>query len=161
MSKIIEILKNRNYTVVDENDQYILMKDTNHKNILIFNINSSLTINVIKIILKCMIDNNFDHSIVVYDGKITPSSNKIIKNTDLTIELFTHNEMSINIFNHKYYFPHIKVDETTKQLLLTKYGTKLPIILKSDPVIRYLNYKKGDIVKIIRKNNYITYRLVK
>ena len=161
MSKIIDILKNRNYTFIDENDQYILMKDGNDKNILIFNLNSSLTINVIKIILKCMIENDFDHSIVVYDGKITPSSNKIIKNTDLTIELFTRNEMSINIFNHKYYFPHIKVDETTKQLLLAKYGTKLPIILKSDPVIRYLNYKKGDIVKIIRKNNYITYRLVK
>lgn len=161
MSKIVDILKNRNYTFIDENDQYILMKDVDNKNILIFNINSSLTINVIKIILKCMIENDFNHSIVVYDGKITPSSNKIIKNSDLTIELFTHNEMSINIFNHKYYFPHIKVDETTKQLLLAKYGTKLPIILKSDPVIRYLNYKKGDIVKIIRKNNYITYRLVK
>ena len=108
-----------------------------------------------------MIDNDINHSIIVYNGKITPSSNKVIKNSELTIELFTHTEMSINIFNHKYYFPHIKVDNTTKNLLLTKYGTKIPIILKTDPVIRYLDFKKGDIIKIIRKNNYITYRLVK
>ena len=47
------------------------------------------------------------------------------------------------------------------QLLLAKYGGKLPIILKTDPVVKYLNFKKGDILKVTRKSDYIHYRIVK
>ena len=36
-----------------------------------------------------------------------------------------------------------------------------PVLLSTDPVSRYFNFKKGDIIKIIRKYDIITYRIVK
>ena len=108
-----------------------------------------------------MFDNNIKHCVIIYSNKITPSAKKIIDISEFEIETFTKDEMSINITEHKYYFPHIKINDQEKQQLINKYGKHLPIILKSDPVVRYLNFKKGDILKIIRKNNYIHYRIVK
>lgn len=162
MSKAIEILMNRNYNLVNTHDNYILMHDeTNNEDIIIFTTPDNLSITLIKAYIKIMHDSDIHHCIIIYQDKITPSAKKIIETTNLTIEVFTNTEMSINVFNHKYYFPHIKVDDATKNLLLTKYGTKIPVILKNDMIIRYLNYKKGDIIKIIRKDDYITYRMVK
>lgn len=161
MSKCIEILSNRNYTLVNESNNYILMKDQNNNHILVFNCNDNLTIQYMKIYMKTMIDNDINHCIIIYKDKITPSAKKIINISELEIEVFTNIEMSINITKHKYYSPHIKLNDNEKKQLLNKYGNHLPIILKSDPVVRYLNFKKGDVLKIIRKNDYIHYRLVK
>ena len=151
----------RNYVMVNDCDNYTLMKDTNDKLVIIFTCNDALTIHNMKLYLQIMSKHNISHCIIIYEDKITPSAKKIIDISEYEIEIFTKTEMSINITNHKYYFPHIKVDDTTKNNLLNKYGKHLPIILKTDPVVRYLNFKKGDILKIIRQNNYIHYRLVK
>lgn len=162
MSECLNIMYKRGYTLINKCDNYTLMKDNEQKMVILFECKDALTIHNIKIYLQIMSDHHIGHCIIVYSDKITPSAKKIIDiSSDYEIEVFTENEMSINITNHKYYFPHIKVDDNTKQNLLDKYGKHLPIILKTDPVVRYLNFKKGDILKIIRKNNYIHYRLVK
>ena len=65
------------------------------------------------------------------------------------------------IIKHKYYFPHIKIEGNELNEIVTKFGNKIPIILKTDSVVKYLDFKKGDIIKIIRKNDYVHYRIVK
>ncbi len=157
----MNIMLVRNYTLINECENYILMRDVDGNNIIIFNSNDSLTIHSLKLFLKIMNDNDIRHCIIIYKDKITPSAKKIIDISEFEIEVFTYDEMSINITNHKYYFPHIKINDQEKKELLDKYGKHLPIILKTDPVVRYLNFKKGDILKIIRKDNFIHYRLVK
>ncbi len=162
MSECLNIMYARGYTMIKECENYILMNDTNDEHVIIFNCDESLTIHNMKLYLQIMSQHNIKHSIIIYKDKVTPSAKKIITiSSEFIIEIFTYDEMSINITNHKYYFPHIKVDDTIKQNLLDKYGKHLPIILKSDPVVRYLNFKKGDILKIIRKDDFIHYRLVK
>lgn len=161
MSKVIDILKHRNYVLLHSSNDFTLMKDENENNIIIFICNDNLTINFLKVYIKHMNDSNITHSIVIYKDKITPSAKKVIETTELDIETFTTIEMSIDITKHKYYCPHIKVENHEANLLATKYGNKLPIILKTDPVVKILNFKKGDILKIIRKNNYVHYRIVK
>lgn len=161
MSECINILLQRNYSMVNESDNYTLMKDVEGNNVIIFNCNEALTIHSLKLYLKIMNDNDIKHCIIVYNDKITPSARKIIDISEFEIEVFTTNEMSINITKHKYYFPHIKLEDSEKKKLLDKYGKHIPIILKHDPVVRYLNFKKGDVLKIIRKDNFIHYRLVK
>ncbi len=43
-----------------------------------------------------------------------------------------------------------------------KYGAdKLPIILHSDPIVRYYNFRAGDILAINRADNTISYRIVR
>ena len=104
---------------------------------------------------------NVSHIIIVYKKKITPSTKKIINHNSIKTELFEENEISFDITKHKYYYPHIKVDDNTKKLLLKKYGNNLPIILKTDKVVKFLDFNKGDIIKILRKDNNIYYRIVK
>ena len=161
MTECMNIMYERNYTLINECDNYILMKDLDNEYIIIFNCNDSLTIHNMKLYLQTMSDQNISHCIIIYLDKITPSAKKIIDISEFDIEVFTHDEFSLNITKHKYYFPHIKLNDQEKQNLLQKYGKHLPIILKTDPVVRYLHFKKGDVLKIIRKDNYIHYRLVK
>ena len=42
MTHVIEILKNRNYTVVEQPSNYILMKDDKDEHILVFRLNDNL-----------------------------------------------------------------------------------------------------------------------
>lgn len=161
MSKIENILGYRGYKLVT-NDEYMLF-ERDEKKIIVFICKENLNIGLLKLYLKILDNIKYDHAIIVYSQKITPSSNKIletIKNI-YEIELFTEDEMSIDYTKYKYYYPHIKVSDEEKQELLKKYGNRLPIILQKDIIVRYLNYKKGDIIKIIRDNEYITYKIVK
>ena len=74
----------------------------------------------------------------------------------------------INILNHELVPKHIILTEDEKKNVMKMYGIKklnqFPKILKSDPVIRLLKTKSGDLVKIIRKSDTaqesIYYRVV-
>jgi len=73
----------------------------------------------------------------------------------------------IDIEKHELVPKHIILNEQEKEELLKNYGIslrQLPRILVSDPVIKLLNGKLGDVVKIIRKSptagETIYYRVV-
>jgi len=56
---------------------------------------------------------------------------------------------------HEYVPEHIILSKEEAEEVLKMYHvkpTQLPFILVSDPVIRHLNAKPGDIVKIIRRS---------
>jgi DNA-directed RNA polymerase subunit H (RpoH/RPB5) len=62
----------------------------------------------------------------------------------------------IDIEKHELVPKHIILNEHEKEELLKRYGIslrQLPRILVSDPVIKLLNGKPGDVVKIIRKSH--------
>lgn len=61
----------------------------------------------------------------------------------------------VNIKNHVLVPEHIKVSEKEKKELFENYGisfAELPKINLSDPAIRTLDVKPGDVIKIIRKS---------
>ena len=50
---------------------------------------------------------------------------------------------------------HILLNDAEKNALLKKYGIvlrQLPRMIASDPMVKLLNAKVGDVVKIIRKS---------
>lgn len=63
----------------------------------------------------------------------------------------------IDVLSHELVPKHYIVSEEEKQKLIEKYRiTKLsqfPMIKASDPVIKAIGAKPGDLVKIIRKSN--------
>lgn len=158
---IINNLKYRGYTLIRQDENIIFMKDSQDNVILVFVTYDVLNMGNIKDFIS--ISNSFDvnHIIIIYKNKITPSTKKIINHNNIYTELFEHNEMSFDITKHKYYYPHIKVDDNIKKELLQKYNKELPIILKTDPIVKFFDFRKGDILKIIRKHNNIFYRIVK
>ena len=65
-------------------------------------------------------------------------------------------EEEIKIEKHLYVPEHIKLNEEKVEELLKNYNIskkQLPRMLKEDPAIAKLDVKKGDVIKIIRRNN--------
>lgn len=61
----------------------------------------------------------------------------------------------MEIESHRLVPKHILLSEKEKEELLKKYGItlkELPRILSSDPMVKALNAKVGDVIKIIRKS---------
>lgn len=61
----------------------------------------------------------------------------------------------IDILKHDLVPKHVLLNEQEKQEVLERYGIslkQLPRILASDPVIKLLGGKPGDVVKISRKS---------
>ena len=72
-----------------------------------------------------------------------------------------------NILDHELVPEHIVLSKEEAEEVLKKFNIKpeqLPKILTTDPVVRAIGAKKGDIIKIIRKSKTaskaIAYRLV-
>lgn len=91
-------------------------------------------------------------------------SNDIYKN----IEIFLKKNMIFNITHHILVPKHILLTPEEEIELLDKYCTtksKLPKLLKTDPIAKYYGLKTDQICKIIRKSpevgEYVYYRLVR
>lgn len=172
-----ELLKDRRYDIeyIDTNysqkEQYIakaLLYETDDNNslrtskkILGF-ICEDLKLNIksIKDKLSIMNKENSTHCIIIYRDNVTSSAKKSLDIIDHKIELFSLNELQLNITRHRLVPIHEKVVDNDL-LNLEKYKNKLPILLATDPISRYYGYKKGDFIKITRKNGLVIYRQVK
>ncbi|MFH8080431.1 MAG: DNA-directed RNA polymerase subunit H [Candidatus Aenigmatarchaeota archaeon] len=77
-------------------------------------------------------------------------------------------ETNINILEHELVPKHYIVSEEEKQKILEKYKitklNQLPQIKSTDPVVKALGAKPGDLIKIIRKSSIakevVYYRIV-
>jgi len=61
----------------------------------------------------------------------------------------------LEISKHEFVPKHILLKEEEKEEVLRRYGVtlrQLPRILETDPAIKEMNPKPGDVVKIIRKS---------
>jgi DNA-directed RNA polymerase subunit H (RpoH/RPB5) len=75
------------------------------------------------------------------------------------IETIKYTNMLYNPTKHNYFNKHMKIINFDQKY--KKYKLKLPIILKNDVACRWYGYNINDIIKIIRKDNTIFYRIVK
>ena len=85
---------------------------------------------------------------------------------NIRIELFSRDEMQFNIMKHELVPHHIKLSpeevvKLRKELKCPKQELKIPTMLTTDPVARFYGYGEGNCIKIIRKNGYVMYRIVK
>lgn len=102
------------------------------------------------------------HGIIVYQSAITSSTKKIIDNLfQFRIEIFEMRHLLYDIIAFRYYCPHELVPQEEALLLKKKFGHSFPGLLKTDPVVRYFGFNKGDIIKIFRQNDTIAYRIVR
>ena len=106
--------------------------------------------------LKKYLDDS-NHIILIFKEKINNLNIKNIKdNTNVFVEIFMIKELQYNISRHMLVPKHeIVEDEKEIENILKTYQVKknqLPIILRNDPMARYLDVKSGDIVKITRNS---------
>lgn len=108
--------------------------------------------------LSIMNTDFIDHAIIIYRKSIT-SSVKNIENflnkrgSTKSVELFEFRTFLFNVTKHILQPKFERSDDQFK-------GKRIPLILQSDPVVRFMGYKKNEVIKITRKNGYVTFRRV-
>lgn len=73
-------------------------------------------------------------------------------------QFFLTRELLINPTRFVYYYPHSLLNEEERKRELTDNNIRpdqLPIILKTDPIVKYFNWQEGGIVKIERTERYL------
>jgi len=111
----------------------------------------------------------FDHLILVMKEK-NPTSIKSLAKENL--QIFDLKELQFNISKHHYVPKHRIVKDAAERnhiinniLVInpTSLSTKLPAILKTDPMAKFINAKTGDLVEITRysptSGEHIFYRI--
>jgi len=104
----------------------------------------------------------YTNYIVVFD-ELTTADNKLLVTFDKTLNkidgllsVFMFSDLHFNPTRHHLVDKHTKLTKDEIKTLMTHYNikskTQLPIILKSDPISKWLGIRPGDIVKIDRYN---------
>ena len=154
---------NRGYDLTETDGNIRLYKNTEDKKVVTWlYTNEKLNIDSIKDFVLILENKKCVHGIIIYNSTVTSSSKKVLEHIqNYKIELFSLNEFSYNLTEHMYYCPHKKLNKEEAEHVKTTFGTKLPYLLKTDPVVRYFYFQKNDIIEITRRNGSIAYRIVK
>lgn len=90
------------------------------------------------------------------DNKLLVTFDKILNKIDGLLSVFMFSDLHFNPTRHHLVDKHTKLNKDEIKDLMTLYNikskTQLPIILKSDPIAKWLGIRPGDIVKIDRYN---------
>jgi len=159
----LEMLEQRGYSIKSNEEEKIIAEKDEQAQICVFlTVINLFNVDKYQEYLTEMNANNIKHSIIICN-KITPTIQTMIKmNIDnLKIETFTETELSYNITKHSLVPLHENTSDEEATEVKEKLGTKLPILLKTDPICRFYNFKHGNIIKVHRKDGYIMYRIVK
>lgn len=157
-----EMLSQRGYLIDEEDDKVILAHKQDHKLCVFFNSSSKLNCDKIEEYIQILKQAEIDHSIIVYKESVTSMAKKIIDQmNDFTMELFHEKDMMFNITKHRLVPEHVSLTEKDTQEFKQQFGTQIPVLLRTDPVCRFYNFQKGDIIKVTRQGSYVSYRIVK
>jgi DNA-directed RNA polymerase I, II, and III subunit RPABC1 len=114
---------------------------------------------------KLMKDENIEKAIVITSGRYTQAAKQTAKKR--YIELIPRMFPAFNLFEHIMVPKHEIMTDQEKQEILHKYKVhpyQLPYIKVSDPAVKAIGARAGDIVKITRDSQtagkYAAYRYV-
>lgn len=161
----MEMLDQRKYKMIDRDDDRILYTKPNGEEMCVFFFSlTKFNVKIIQDFILMMKEMDLLHCIIIYKDKITPIAKQVIDECEFNIELFHVDELQYNITKH-YLVPKHEVAYRAGTPgcieFKKKYSDKFPVLLKSDAISRFYLYNKGDIIKITRRNGYITFRVVK
>lgn len=130
--------------------------------IIYFNGSHKFNIDATKTMIQAMDGSGVAHCILVYASGITASAKKALSLIDKhRIELFCIRELQFNITKHRFFCRHERVRNHNELGHLKSSIAKLPKILMNDPVVRFFDFKKGDVLRIYRHDGTIAYRQVR
>lgn len=153
-------------------DLYIENEDKAKKYYVYFHIDKAFGKNDMKSVVQKIInqynDDNIGIIILLKDKESTSILKEKSKPLYKNVEFFEQQKMTFNISKHVFQPKFIILNnDDAKNEILEKYQTtvnKLPKIYTTDPMAKYYDMKKGDIVKVIRNDPEvglsISYKLV-
>ena len=136
-------------------------KDKDDTILVFINEDEKLNIQGIKDKISFMNKESANRCIIIYKSNVTSSAKKSLETLEYDFELFSLNELQLNITRHRLVPRHSRILSSEKDELDSKYKGKLPILLNNDPISRYYAFKRGEYIRITRKDGSIMYRIVK
>jgi DNA-directed RNA polymerase subunit H (RpoH/RPB5) len=112
-------------------------------------------------------ESSYDLTIIIVKDKISQNNMKQLSALNIEMQTFLLKELQFNISKHVLIPKHelIKDPQEVKKIMemySLKNKHQFPIILKTDPMAKWLNLKSGDIIRITRPSptsgHYIVYR---
>ena len=163
---ICEMFGQRGYTDIETNaeGQIFAMKPNSQLVLAFPNPIENSNVEAMQSIIALMGKNEVSHSLIVCSSSPTPAFKTALSKTSdmgLTIEVFQAEDLQYNITKHALVPAHIKIPKDEQKKFRELYGVNIPILLRTDPVSKFYNFEKGEIVKIVRRNGYISYRVVR
>jgi DNA-directed RNA polymerase subunit H len=147
--------------------EYLVKAPKEKRKIIIWCVPSSGTIGVqfVNRLNKVMKEREVERAIMITSGRFTQAAKSAAKKKG--IELLPRVFPPFNLFEHVLVPKHEILTEKERDELLQKYRVKpyqLPAIRASDPAVKAIGAKPGDILRIIRKSptagKYVAYRYV-
>ncbi len=145
----------RGYTIISETENEISTVEA-----LFIITSEKINIAFVKLLITRMIQDDVKNVIVVHTTTITSSARSITQgNSPFKIEFFEASTLVFCILDHVLVPRHVKVLETDSDWkYVNKERYNLPLILKTDPVSRFMGFSSGDVIRIVN-DNLITYRI--
>lgn len=147
----------------DETHEMMMYMNPPQERVLVFFFHfEKMNIEAIKEFVRNMETHQVCHGVLIYQSAVTASTRKVIENLhDFKIELFEMKELLYDLTQFRYYCVHTRVEPEKAMILKKKFGNTLPSLARNDPVARYFDFQKGNLIKIERKNGTIAYRLIR
>jgi len=169
--KVEVLLKLRKYKLVKREEgkegEFLTIKSPKGENLLVWAVTGVETIGVqyINQLAKEFKARELEGGIMISNGKYTYSARTNAGKKE--VELIPPNFPSFNIFEHHLVPEHEILSPEEKEKVLEQFRVKpyqLPLIRESDPIVKVIGAKPGDLIRIVRKSptagEYVSYRYV-
>lgn len=170
--KVEVLIKLRGYKLVKKEKHkdavsYIVKIPKEKQKALIWCIPKESTVGIafINRLQKAMKETDVERGIIITSGRYTHAAKQSAKKKN--IELLPRNFPAFNIFEHELVPKHEILTQKEREQVLAQYKVQpyqLPQIKASDPAVKIIGAKPGDILRIIRKSStageHIAYRYV-
>ena len=173
----LELVQQRGYTLFEQLPDRIgaIKPDGSVFYILLLNI-AQFNVNGLIRCSSVMKELEVNHVLVTYQDRASSQAVKAIERMSqglpvkaddsqratqaMTIELFLEENLQFNITKHELQprFERLSTSEATE---FKKHWMKYETMKLNDPIARFYNYVKGDVIRVIRKNGLISYRMIR
>jgi DNA-directed RNA polymerase subunit H (RpoH/RPB5) len=93
---------------------------------------------------------------------VTPATKSTLAQTDeMYLELFDLQDLQYNITKHRLQPVFERLPEQEAESFKKTHGTKFGTLRHEKPIARFYDYHKGDVIRVIRSDGYINYRIVR
>lgn len=159
----LEMLHQRGYSIIENEDTYITaLKPDGHQMVVFFHDVPKFGTKGMKEIISLMNEMEVLHALIVYKEDVTPFTKATLtRSEERRFELFAIEDLQYNITKHHLQPVFERLEEKEANELKQNYGTKFGTLRIDRPISRFYDYQRGDVIRIIRRDGYINYRIVR
>jgi DNA-directed RNA polymerase I, II, and III subunit RPABC1 len=161
----MEMLQYRGYEIVDTDTDSLTItaiKPDGHQMVVYFNNAPKFDTKSMKEIISYMNEMEILHALVIYKDSITAATKNVLTQLDdMRIELFAEKDLQVNITKHRLQPIFERLESKEAEEFKKLYGVKFGTLRTDKPIARFYDYRRGDVIRVIRPGGYITYRIVK